>query len=135
MERGFRAVELDKRQIQCMNIIQTLKMEDDLGMLPTLGDLFKILLSDSLSTEKNTEVVQLINLRVGEFMSVCLSACLPGIYGNNFMISILSHWHVLPICLENFVGFMLCNVEQQFASERGEDNLVSCKSYTDLYCS
>jgi len=47
-------VELDKRRIQCMKIIQKLKMEDDLGMSPTLGDLFKILLSDSLSTEKNT---------------------------------------------------------------------------------
>lgn len=82
-------MELDKRRIQCMKIIQTLKMEDDLGMSPTLGSLFKILLSDSLSTEKNTVVVQLINLRVGEFVSGCLlSGCLPGIYGNNFMISI-----------------------------------------------
>lgn len=85
---GVKAVELDKRQIRYMKIIQTLKMEDDLGMSPTLGHLFKVLLSDSLSTEKNTEVVQLINLRVSEFVSVCLlSACLPGIYGNNFMIS------------------------------------------------
>lgn len=85
---GVKAVELDKTQIRYMKIIQTLKMEDDLGMSPTLGDLFKVLLSDSLSTEKNPEVVQLINLRVSEFVSVCLlSACLPGIYGNDSMIS------------------------------------------------
>lgn len=51
---GVKAVELDKTQIRYMKIIQTLKMEDDLGMSPTLGDLFKVLLSDSLSTEKNT---------------------------------------------------------------------------------
>lgn len=88
MERGVRAVKLDKTQIQFMKIIQTLKMEDDLGMSPTLEDLFKVLLSDSLSTDKNTEVVQLINLRVGEFVSVCLlSGCLLGIYGNSFIIS------------------------------------------------
>lgn len=47
-EGGVRAVELDKTQIQSMKIIQMLKMEDDLGMWPTLADLFKKLLSDSL---------------------------------------------------------------------------------------
>lgn len=82
-------MELDKTQIQSMKIIQKLKMEDDSGMSPTLGDLFKELFSDSLSAEKNTEVVRLINLRMGEFVSVCLlSACLPGIYGNNFKIAL-----------------------------------------------
>lgn len=50
-------MELDKTQIQSRKIIQMLKMEDDLGMSPTLGDLFKALLSDSLSVEKNTEVL------------------------------------------------------------------------------
>ncbi len=51
-------------------------MEDDSGMSPTLGYLFKERLSDSLSAEKNTEVVRLINLRMGEFVSMfieCLS--------------------------------------------------------------
>lgn len=48
MERGVRAVELDKTQIQSMKTIQMLKVEDDLGMSPTLADLFKKLLSDSL---------------------------------------------------------------------------------------
>ncbi len=90
MERGFRGVKLDKTQSQSMKIIQKLKMEDVSGMSPTLGDLFKEFLSDSLSAEKNTEVVRLINLRMGEFVSVCLlSACLPGIYGNNFKIALL----------------------------------------------
>lgn len=46
MERGFRGVKLDKTQIQSMKIIQMLKMEDDSGMSPTLGGLFKELLSD-----------------------------------------------------------------------------------------
>lgn len=95
-------------------------------------------MSDSLSTEKNTVVVQLINLRVGEFESVCLlSACLPGIYGNNFMISILYYLFIITSAcvaempLENFDGFSV----EQFASEEREEKLVSCKSYTDLYCS
>lgn len=50
------------------------------------------------------------------------------IYNHLFIITSAC---VAEMPLENFDGFSV----EQFASEEREEKLVSCKSYTDLYCS
>ncbi len=104
-------------------------------MSPTLGDLFKELLSDSLSAEKNTEVVRLINLRMGEFVCMfieCLSTWNLWKQFQDSSLIIASACYKFRFC--NVFGKMVlcCSVEQKFTSEE-RGTLLSDANLTQTF--